>query len=316
MTTVTTSQPATSSPLSRLIGQHPLLSFFVIAFVGTWLTALPILLARNGLGLLPLTLPMQVLPGLDLLTLGAFTGPTLAAVIVTAATAGKAGLQQLLRRIVQWRVGAGWYLLALLGYPLIYVGIDSIALGVSSFPTLLVQWSLLFSVYFPYLLVNLISTMGEEMGWVGYALPTLQQKVAPWLSAASLGALWSLWHLPSFFITGGDAPSAFSPAYFVLFIVLGATGRITWSWIFNKTKGSVIIIALLHAASSGAGIALLPRLSPPAPPLGTFLFLGLTVVVFPVLILILTRGRLSYKPERNAQLVEVPRPAETPLTQM
>ena len=311
-TITTTSHPATSSPLRRLISQHPLLSFFVIAFGGAWLTALPVLLARNGLGLLPLTLPMQVLPGLDLLTLGAFTGPTLAAIIVTAATSGATGLRQLLRRIVQWRVGAGWYLLALLGYPLIYVGIDSIALGVSSFPTLLAQWSLLFTVYFPYLLVNLISTMGEEMGWVGYALPTLQQKVAPWLSAASLGALWSLWHLPSFFITGG-APSAFSPAYFVLFIVLGVTDRITWSWIFNKTKGSVIIIALLHAASNGAGIALLSRLSPPAPPLGTFLFLGLTVVVFPVLLLIFTRGRLSYKPERNAPHVEAPRPAEMPL---
>jgi hypothetical protein len=105
-TVTTTSQPAPSSPLRRLVSGHPLLTFFVIAFAGAWIISLPFLLARNGLGLLPFTLPMHVLPGLDLFTIGSYTGPTLAAVIVTAATAGKVGLQQLLRRIVQWRVGS------------------------------------------------------------------------------------------------------------------------------------------------------------------------------------------------------------------
>jgi membrane protease YdiL (CAAX protease family) len=306
-TITTTSQPATSAPLKRFITRHSLIAFFVIAFAGTWIMFLPVLLARNGLGFLPFTLPVDVFT-----TLGAFTGPTLAAIIVTAATSGKAGLRQLLRRIVQWRVGVSWYLLALLGYPLIYVGIYSITLGMTSLPGILAQWPLLFTVYLPYLLVNLISTMGEEMGWVGYALPNLQQRIAPLLSAVTLGVLWSLWHLPAFFVIGGLGP--FSIAGFALFIVLAVTGRITWTWIFNKTKGSVIIIALLHAASNGAGQSLLPRLSPPAPPLGAFLFLGLTVVVFPVLIIILTRGRLSYKPDRVAQPAEAPQPTEMPST--
>jgi uncharacterized protein len=255
-----------------------------------------------------------VLPGLDLLTIGAFTGPTLAAFIVTAVMSGAAGLRQLLRWIVQWRVGVGWYLLALLGYPVIYVSIYSITLGMSSLPTILSQWPLLFTVYLPYLVVNLISTMGEEMGWVGYALPTLQRRIAPLLAAVTLGVLWALRHLPAFFVIGALGP--FAPTNFALLFVLGAAGRITWTWIFNKTKGSVIIIALLHAASNGAGIALLPRLSPPAPPSGTLLFLGLTVVVFPVLIIILTRGRLSYKPDRIAQPAEASRPIETPLTRV
>src|SRR5437588_7987579 len=249
-----------TSPLKRLISDHPLIAFFVIAFAGAWIVLLPVLFARNGLGLLPFTVPVDVFT-----TLSSFTGPTLAAVIVSVATAGTAGLRQLLWRIVQGRVGAGWYLLALLGFPLIYIGTGVIALGVASLPTLLAQWSLLFTVYLPYVLVNLISTMGEEMGWVGYALPTLQQRVAPWLSAATLGAFWGLWHLPSFFISGG-AQSGFSPVFFAFFIVWAATDRITWTWIFNKTKGSVLIIALLHAASNGTAIALIPRLFPVTPP--------------------------------------------------
>ncbi len=294
-TITTTSQSATSSPLRRLISGHPLLAFFVLAFAGAWIMFLPVLFAKNGLGLLPFTLPVDVFS-----SLGAFAGPTLASFLVTAAASGRAGLRRLLRRIVQWRVGVGWYLLALLGFPLIYVGTGVIALGVASLPTLLAQWSLLFTVYLPYVLVNLISTLGEEMGWVGYALPTLQQRITPLLAAVTLGALWGLWHLPSFFITGG-AQAGFSPIFFAFFIIEAIMTRITWSWIFNKTKGSVLIIALLHAASNGTAIALIPRLFPVPPPGAILLTLGLFFVVFPVLIIIFTRGRLSYKPDRVIQ---------------
>jgi hypothetical protein len=45
------------------------------------------------------------------------------------------------------------------------------------------------------------------------------------------------------------------------------------------------------------------------PPTAILLFLGLLLVVFPVLILLFTRGRLSYKSDRVAQ------PAEASLTQ-
>ena len=50
------SQAATSSPLKHLIRSHPLIAFFVIAFAGAWIVFLPLLLARNGLGLLPFSL--------------------------------------------------------------------------------------------------------------------------------------------------------------------------------------------------------------------------------------------------------------------
>ena len=51
-TTTTTSQSATTSPLTRLIIRHPLIAFFVIAFAGSWIATLPLVLAQNGLGLL------------------------------------------------------------------------------------------------------------------------------------------------------------------------------------------------------------------------------------------------------------------------
>ena len=56
-TTVTTSQTANASLLRRLIVGHPLVAYFVIAFAGTWLVMIPLLLAKNGFGLLPFTIP-------------------------------------------------------------------------------------------------------------------------------------------------------------------------------------------------------------------------------------------------------------------
>src|SRR5438128_12308218 len=112
-TIATPSQPATSSPLKRLIRSHPLMAYFVIAFAGTWAFLLPFALSRNvnGLGLLPFTLPDIAF--LIAFVLGTLAGPALASLAVTAITSGKAGLGLLLRRCVQWRVGIGWYLIAI-----------------------------------------------------------------------------------------------------------------------------------------------------------------------------------------------------------
>src|SRR5437763_7386334 len=112
-TIATTSQIATSAPLKRLISHHPLMAFFAIAFAGSWIATLPLVLAQNGLGLLPYTIPeIGLVPLAEWFAIPAsLLGPTLASFTVTAITGGKAGVGQLLRRYVLWRVGVGWYLL-------------------------------------------------------------------------------------------------------------------------------------------------------------------------------------------------------------
>ena len=88
MATITTTvQPATVSPLKRLIRVHPLVAYFVLAFACMWLPVLPLTLSRNaGIGLLPYDLP-DVLMNM-LLALTTFSGPTLAAIIVIGVTEG------------------------------------------------------------------------------------------------------------------------------------------------------------------------------------------------------------------------------------
>ena len=94
---------ARSGSLPNVLRQHPLVSYFLIAYAVTW---------SVGFGSLAL---LHRLPGVVILPM--ITGPTIAAFVVTALTEGRPGVGRLLRRYVQWRVRLPWYLLVLVGIP-------------------------------------------------------------------------------------------------------------------------------------------------------------------------------------------------------
>src|SRR5438270_2336621 len=251
MTTIaTTVQSVTSSPLKRLISRHPLLAYFVIAFVGSWVSLLPIALSRgvNGLGLLPYTLPDSAFNiGGILFT---FAGPALASLVVTAIISGRAGVGQLLRRCVQWRVGIGWYLIALFSFLLVYLLGYSIFLGVNLPLALLAHLPLLLTVFLPQgVLIILTASFAEELGWLGFALPPLQQRYGPVLGTVILGSLHGLWHLPAFF-TQILGPFSF-PGYAGFFVSAIAL-TVLFTWIFNHTGGSVLLATLTHGYSDAS----------------------------------------------------------------
>ncbi len=318
MTTIaTTSQPATSSSLKRLISRHPLLAYFVIAFVGSWASLLPIALSRgvNGLGLLPYRLPdiAFYIAGI----LFTFAGPALASLVVTAIISGRAGVGQLLRRCVRWRVGIGWYLIAIFGFLLVYLVSYSVFLGVNLPLALLAQLPLLLTVFLPQgVLIILTASFAEELGWRGFALPRLQQRYGPVLGTVILGTLHGLWHLPAFF-TQILGPFSLPGYAGFLFVAIAAT--FLYTWIFNHTRGSVLLATLTHGFSD-AGLSLVALLIPAqlvvsgwAAPIVNGSWQGVNVISFGVcalLLILFTRGRLGYQPERNTQLIEAPRSAE------
>src|SRR5215831_4725725 len=232
MTTIsTTLQPVTSSRFKRLVYRHPLVAYFVIAFAGTWAFLLPFALSRNeyGLGILPFALP-------DIAFFAAFlfaapVGPALASLVVTAITSGKAGVKQLLRRCVQWRVGIGWYLIAIYGFLLIFLVGYSIFYGVNLPLALLLKWPLIFTVFFPQVaFIILTASFAEELGWRGFALPRLQQRYGPILGTIILGTLHGLWHLPVFFTR---LLGPFSLPNYAGFLFVAIAGTFLYTWIFN-----------------------------------------------------------------------------------
>ena len=82
---------------------------------------------------------------------------------------------------------------------------------------------------------------GEEFGWRGYALPRLQARYSPLIATLIVGGVASFWHLPKY-LTVGD-PNILPFWFFTLHTTMTA---VFFTWILNRTKGSLLPVILLH----------------------------------------------------------------------
>jgi hypothetical protein len=231
-------------------------------------------------------------------TIGAF-GPFLAAMIVAIAQGGEA-MKAFLRRVTNFRFGISWYFFAIFGYVLLYL----VLAGISGAPlreSLTGDWSFIFTVYLPALFTTyLINAIGEETGWTGFALYHLQSMFHPSIAVVVLGVLWSIWHVPAYFVP--SEMDAFNPMGFIIFILLSVFTRIIWTWATNHSHGSAVIAILLHASTNAVTLALLPQLLPPPTPdqlaQSGVILLGILLITATLLV-ITTRGRLGYHRNSN-----------------
>ena len=274
-----------------LLARRPLTAFFFLAYALTWLGWSPWFLSEAGVGLFAYDGGrFEVLFNVA----GLVIGPTLSAFVVTGAVEGKEGLRRLLRRILLWRAGPGWYVFVLAGIPaILLLSAAAVPGALASFRVSAVPSALfLYAVAGPFFLFA-GGPLFEEIGWRGFALPRLQRRYGPMIGSIVLGVLWALWHLPLFFIPGWDTPHD-SPIDIALFVVLAVGISFTFTWVFNNTDGSVLLAVLAHG-SLNMGVATAYDLFPtPAVTDGFASFVvGLGVVA--VAVIVLTRGRLGYR---------------------
>jgi membrane protease YdiL (CAAX protease family) len=98
--------------------------------------------------------------------------------------------------------------------------------------------------------ILLFIALGEEPGWRGFALPHLQIKYSPLLASLILAPVWALWHLP---LIGNEFPLPIVGPF--LLSLFG--GTFTLTWVFNGTKGSVLLPMLFHATINSVGAGLI-----------------------------------------------------------
>lgn len=294
MSTVTIATQLKRIGIRHLIVGHPLVTYFLLAFAGTWLLELPIVLGQDGLGILPYHVPLPIYIVLFLAC--SFTGPTLAAILVTAALEGREGIKAFLRRYLQWRVGIQWYLLVIFGTPLVYILAASLWLGVTPIQAVLANWPAFFTFYLPALLIfPALITWGEEPGWRGFALTRMQTRYNPLVSGLVVGLLHGLWHLPSFLLVSGPpalGPFSISQYAFNTLAIMVIT--ITWTWIFNNASGSILIAVLAHSGLN-ASQAYIGSVVPNYPASSGTVALGIFLVIA-VILIVATKGQLSYRP--------------------
>jgi membrane protease YdiL (CAAX protease family) len=236
-----------------IIARYPLAAFYVLAYVISWLIWSPGVAA--GLGLLELDLSGSLLTALGAL------GPALAALIVSALTGGAQSVADLIRRTFRWRVKFQWILIAVLG-PLATIGVGALVVRLGgAWPDLNARSVFPNLGWFATWLVFLLMALGEEPGWRGFALPRLQARHSAFLSTLILTAIWLGWHLPTywFYPTAVEAVAQFGPVALVLNFVILLAQAILYTWMLNGSKGSVLMVVLLHAgfnlATTGSGTA-------------------------------------------------------------
>jgi len=293
MSVIDISTPASitrSSGLSGWMKRHPLVAYFGLAYGLTWMLVLPIVLSQRGLAFFTLPDPLLLV-----LFLGStFVGPLPAAFIMTSTVDGKAGRQQLWRRMLQWKVGAGWYLLVLVGVPALYLVGMTFYLGIAPWQALVQNWRLIFTFYLPTALYGIIFPgLGEEPGWRGFALPRLQQQYGALGGTLVLGVLHGLWHLPAYFIPGTILNGPFNWVQFVANTCGIIAATVIWTWVFNHTGGSVFFAMFVHGVDN-ANSGLLPHLL--ATNIDDPWFIAKVTVAAALLVVVFTRGRLGYHP--------------------
>jgi len=250
--------------IKAFIKRHPLLSYFVLAFAISWGGILiAVGLGPGGFSATPQQLQMAVPYAVPAMILG----PSVAGILLTSLLYGRTGLSEFRSRLLRWRVGARWYAVALLTAPL-------------SMMAVLLALSLLSPEFLPRIFtagdkpilllmgiaVGLVAGIFEELGWTGFAVPTLLRLRYGVLSTGLIvGVLWGAWHLPINFwasgVTSGELSLAiFLPAWLLGILVGSLTAyRVLMVWVYERT-GSLLMAMLMHVSLATFTFILTPPL--------------------------------------------------------
>ncbi len=224
-----------------MIRQRPLGAFFVLAYLFSWSYWVPLAL-DGGEG--------SHFPGL--------LGPMLAAFTVTSITLGRAGVGDLLRRMVRWRVPLRWYGAAVLPAVAGAVGVAAMAIAGNGWPSMSEVSTvpgLPAAGFFGVLaLLFVINGYGEEVGWRGFAWGRLRDRHNIARAAGILGLIWAGWHLPTFWLDTGmrDLDWYVIPGWIIGLMA----GTVVLGWLYERSGSSLLIVAIFHTVLNMASATL------------------------------------------------------------
>ncbi|HEX2911802.1 MAG TPA: type II CAAX endopeptidase family protein [Chloroflexia bacterium] len=221
-TLVSVASPAKEK--NNVFKQHPVICLFVIAYAISW--------SIWG---------CEIFWGIKIPGFFALAGSSISALIVAFLSGGPSGLKQLGSRMIRWKVGVQWYLLAIFIIPavcMITLGINGLV-NINEMPKI---ENLALAI--PMLLSNiLLHFFSEEVGWRGFALPRLKTRYNPLVASLILGFFWGCWHIPYWFIPGSFQTSL--PFVGFLALIMAQTVLMTW-----VSKDSAFLGVVFHAAAN------------------------------------------------------------------
>ena len=175
------------------------------------------------------------------------------AFVISMAYSRIPAVRNYLASLIRFRGVWGWSLLALAFYPaliLLSIPISNLlgrqpitdnhlpATGLALVGLAAVRFLYQFLFY---------NAIGEEVGWRGFALPRLQVRTNPLISSLILACFWIPWH---FFLWRSQGQAVTTWGFWVSNGSLIVLSSIITAWFYNRSKGSILVAGIIHAAEN------------------------------------------------------------------
>ena len=144
--------------------------------------------------------------------------------------------------------------------------------------------------------INIIPTLGEELGWRGYLLPKLRLFCSDRWALVITGAIWGLWHLPVI-VMGHNYGTAYSgyPFLGIMAMIVFCVSLGIFEGYCSIRMKSVIPAAMIHSlVNAGAALPIYmiqPGYNPILGPAITGLLGGIPFLILAVVLLIKSSGK-------------------------
>jgi membrane protease YdiL (CAAX protease family) len=193
-----------------------------------------------------------------------FAGPFVSGIFMNLLIDGREGLRNLLSRLLHWRVGVRWYVVAVFTAPLL---VAAVLFGLSLFnqdflPGVLTTNDLPGLIIFGVSWGLIGGGLLEETGWTGFMVPQLRKRYSILSTGLIVGILWGVWHFmiafwASDYLRGSDSWTLFVAGFLAFYMLALLAYRILLVLVYDLTK-SLLIIMLMHAFLSASTLIFQP----------------------------------------------------------
>jgi membrane protease YdiL (CAAX protease family) len=231
------------STVKALVARAPLTTYFVMTFAISWGC---LLLVMGPQGLWD---PDRFEDNVPVAILALLSGPSVASVVTTALVDGRPGLRRLGIRLRRWRVGPGWYGIALLTAPVVVTAtLSALSLVSTDFLPAIFTAEDKTTLLLSGIAAGVSGGFFEELGWTGFATPHVRDRHGVLATGVLIGLVWGLWHLPPA-LWGSGSVSAGIPLVVYVIVSLFAVilpSRVLIVWLHEQT-GSLPLAVVTHA---------------------------------------------------------------------
>ncbi|MGE5633398.1 MAG: type II CAAX prenyl endopeptidase Rce1 family protein [Caulobacteraceae bacterium] len=179
-------------------------------------------------------------------------GPTIGALLSMHPRKDKFEYMSFIKQIFKAKVNVLWYLFVII-VPFVLFSIPFV-INIYTVRTGTQLFSKPIYYLIPAIVSNILFGGLEEIGWRGVLLPQLMKKFPIIISTIFTSLIWSLWHLPLWFIN--SLPQQNMNPF--IFIILGLCFSLILTVIYSKTKSIFLCIITHSLFNSYSGIITMP----------------------------------------------------------